>query len=69
MILPEKITSRSVNVGSMLNQRRTRWLNIGPVLVECLISAGIEHLTLCFCVIALDIPLDFLAQVLHSYCI
>ena len=30
------------NIGPMLGQRRRRWTNIGPVLGECLVFAGLE---------------------------
>ena len=35
-------TVHSTNVGLMLGQRRRRWPNINPTLVECTVFAGIE---------------------------
>ena len=39
---PANATHRS-NVGPMLDQRRRRWANIGPILDRCVVFAGLEH--------------------------
>ena len=36
-------TRHSTIVGLMLVQRRRRWANIEPTLVECLVSAEMPH--------------------------
>ena len=42
-------TKQETNVGLMLGQRRRRWVNINPTLVQCLMFAGSQHTLLVQC--------------------